>query len=210
MMGPFKHDSFNDGLVDLTFNLFDHGTRLLQENSTTGCFDTGAVYPVVEGELKKFAMKMYGESLSSGIVVTNTEFTVTADKEIGSSEGECNNIRFILDEELSFFIEDKDNVILGDMATLPFMSVDNQELLQNFKQNEVYFTRFGRMDGPHVTDPTLPTRMPSSSSLPTMLPSTVPSVNPTYLVSARLLYIAAPKSSLINCSMFPFINHSHR
>lgn len=207
VMNPFntlhgnqEESSWVDTFSSSVHNLF--GTRRLQENTTTtGCFDTATVYPVVEGELQNFAKKKYGEILPQGVTVSDVKFTVKADRQVWSSEGgTCQNVRFILDEELVYSVEDQDFMTLGELAAAPFQSADSQaELLQKFKDYEPYFNRFGSMEGPKVTDPTLPTRMPSSrpsaapsiSSSPTTMPSetvsdrpsTIPSAFPSDLVS---------------------------
>lgn len=186
VMKPFKHsrivtdgslefsdsDSDSNSIEGVTFHNTGIFKRRLQTNSTTGCLDTATVYPVIEGEMKKLATKYYNQYLPNGIAVNDIKYTVKADKEIWSAEGGCNNLRFILDEEFVYSTDDPEKMILSEISAAPWEPSDNrEELLQNFKANEVYFARFGSMDGPHVTDAKLATRMPSSK------PSVAPSVS---------------------------------
>lgn len=188
-MNPFpklhsQENSWFDDVADTVHNLF-HTRRLQVNTTTTGCFDTFAVYPVVEGELTNLAKRKFAETLPAGVIVNDVKFTVKADMEVWSSDGgSCNNIRFIIDEQLVYSVEDHDVMTLGELASHPFESAESQaELLQKFKDYEPYFNRFASMDGPKVTDPTLPTRMPSSR--PSVAPSTtaMPSTMPSETVS---------------------------
>lgn len=93
--------------------------------------------------MKNLAMKKYAEALPPGIVVEDAKYTVKADQEVWSSGGEpCNNIRFILDQELVYSIDDIDVLTLEELAEFPFTSAEFQaELLQKFKDYETYFDR---------------------------------------------------------------------
>jgi len=200
VMKPFRHmgivtdgslefedsDGGSNGIEGSTFQNTGIFKRRLQTNTTTttGCFDTATVYPVIEGEMKKVATKYYNQNLPSGVQVNDVKYKVKADKEIWSAEGGCNNLRFILDEEFVYSIDDPEKMILSEISAAPWGAEDNrEEMLQNFKANEVYFARFGSMDGPHVTDARLTTRMPSSK--PSVAPSTSlsPSMFPSETVS---------------------------
>jgi hypothetical protein len=149
MMGPFKAHGeqtvigSTSGSVHNLFGNIGRSRRLQENSTTTNCFDTSSVYPVIEGEMKNFAMKKYAEALPPGIVVEDVKYTVKADQEVWSSGGEpCNNIRFILDQELVYSTDDVDLFTLEELAEFPFNSAEFQaELLQKFKDYETYFDR---------------------------------------------------------------------
>lgn len=200
MMDPFQHSGLLNSMHQLQPDV-----RRLQDNSTTGCFDTSIIYPVVTGELEKFVMKYYGESLPQGVTVEDVTFTVKADREIWSEEGACNNIRFVVDEELVYSVSDPDIMTLAELAIAPFSIESQAELLENF-QVEPYFLRFDRVTGLKVTDASLPTRMPSSrpSSAPSV--SLLPSMTPSEVVSGRPSMVPSDSPSdivrFMNCQVW--------
>lgn len=157
------------------------------------------------GELKKLVMKYYGESLPQGVTVEDVTFTVKADREIWSEEGACNNIRFVVDEELVYSVTDPDIMTLGELAIAPFSIESQAELLENF-QVEPYFLRFDQVTGLKVTDASLPTRMPSSrpSSAPSV--SLLPSMTPSEVVSGRPSMVPSESPSdivrFMNCQVW--------
>jgi hypothetical protein len=157
---------------------------LLQESTTSGCFEPDRIYPIIEGRLKELALKKYSELLPVSVDVTDVGFYVKADDTIWSSAGDCKNIRILFDETLVYSMADSDEMTLEELAVLPFSTLENrQELLRSLSESDVYFSRFGQVGELIVTDPALPTRMPSSrpSAMPSL--SLAPSIESSDILS---------------------------
>lgn len=181
------------------------GSRLLQESTTSGCFEPDLIYPIIEGKLKELALKKYSEMLPDSVDVTDVGFSVTADDTIWSSAGDCKNIRIIFDEKLVYSMTDSDEMTVEELAALPFSTLENrQELLLSLSESDAYFSRFGQLGELIVTDPALPTRMPSSkpSAMPSL--SLAPSMEPSDILSETPSFHAStyPSDSVSLCLSF--------
>lgn len=187
--------------------------RMLQDNSntidsTTGCFETDEIYPVLDGEFKKFAIEKYNTNLPPSITVADVTYIFKADQELYSSKGPCKNIRFIFDEVLVYKFANPDEMTVAELTSWPFLNeADRQELLLNLIQFNSKFSQFGKIEGPIVTDPTLPTRMPTSTPSVTPTVSFNPTVGPSDIVSdaPSVFPSTYPSTTVSSCNIRPSI-----